>query len=165
MKQMLNQLNYDFKDGYYYNERFYIESYGSARDLEYDTNKSLQDEEAFATLFLQNIEYCPHKEDVYEIAYEEVIFDVSAIEYDFENHNNTISFVVDKYEYYRNRKQIDDFINAYSVKKFTPTVTLLMDYYSFKRRKVVALASSLSITETDDKFRLSFTVFDIKIEN
>lgn len=163
---MFEKLNYDFKDGYYYSDYFNFNTRGYTKDFEEDVNNSLQREDCFGTLFLQDVKYYPYPDEVYEDVRDEVQFEIEEILYDIENHNDTISFIIDEYEFRRNRKKLDNLINSYSAEKFTPTISVLMDKSNFIVEIVNALISSMTIERYRfNKIKLSFSVFKITVEN
>jgi len=163
---MFEKINYDFKDGYYYSDYFNLDARGYTKDFEEDVNNSLQREDCFGTLSLQDVKYYPYTDEVYEDVRDEVQFEIEEILYDIENHSDKISFIIDEYEFRRNKKKLDNLIISYSVEKFTPTISALMDKGNFIVEIVNALISSMTIEQYGfNKVKLTFSVFKITVEN
>ena len=112
---MFEKLNYNFKIADYYIDNFYIGRESYARKFESEVNDSLQNEECSAMITVEDIKYYSYQDESDEDIRDGVKFNFEKVIYDFENHSNTVSFIIDKFEFKQkiHRKNSEEFSSGH----------------------------------------------------
>ena len=162
---MFEKLNYNFKIADYYIDNFYIGRESYARKFESEVNDSLQNEECSAMITVEDIKYYSYQDESDEDVRDGVKFNFEKVIYDFENHSNTVSFIIDKFEFKQKKENFNNLMNSLIAEDYVPTIRVLMRSCRYPMQILDAMASSISIEQYDyGRLKLTFTAFRMDID-